>query len=88
MSWIGPRPASLDVAEATEAVEPKYQSRLLVRPGLSGWAQVNSGYAGTVQQEIEKLGYDLYYVKHMSFDLDLLVMARTVRILLLRTGAK
>jgi lipopolysaccharide/colanic/teichoic acid biosynthesis glycosyltransferase/F0F1-type ATP synthase assembly protein I len=88
MSWIGPRPASVEVAEATEAVEPKYASRLLVRPGLSGWAQVNSGYASTVDEEVEKLGYDLYYVKNMSFDLDLLIMARTARILLFRTGAK
>ncbi|RYE10806.1 MAG: sugar transferase [Hyphomicrobiales bacterium] len=88
MSWIGPRPATIQVAEVTEAVEPKYASRLLVRPGLSGWAQVNSGYASTVEEEIEKLGYDLYYVKHMSLDLDLVILARTLRILLFRTGAK
>lgn len=88
MSWIGPRPATLAVADATEAVEPKYANRLLVRPGLTGWAQVNSGYASTVDEEIEKLGYDLYYVKTMSLDLDLLIIARTLRILLLRSGAK
>ncbi len=88
MSWIGPRPATVEVAEATEAVEPKYASRLLVRPGLSGWAQVNAGYASTVEEEVEKLGYDLYYVKNMSFDLDLQIMARTARILLFRVGAK
>jgi lipopolysaccharide/colanic/teichoic acid biosynthesis glycosyltransferase len=88
MSWIGPRPASVEVAEATEAVEPKFASRLLVKPGLTGWAQVNWGYASTVDEEVEKLGYDLYYVKNMSFDLDLVIMAKTVRILLLRTGAK
>lgn len=88
MSWIGPRPASVEVAEATEAVEPKFASRLLVKPGLTGWAQVNWGYASTVDEEVEKLGYDLYYVKNMSFDLDLVIMAKTVRILLFRTGAK
>jgi lipopolysaccharide/colanic/teichoic acid biosynthesis glycosyltransferase len=88
MSWIGPRPATLDVSETTEASEPKYASRLLVRPGLTGWAQVNSGYASTTAEEVEKLGYDLYYVKHMSLDLDLMILARTVRILLFRTGAK
>lgn len=88
MSWIGPRPATVDVAEATEAVEPKFASRLLVKPGLTGWAQVNLGYASTVHEEVEKLGYDLYYVKNMSFDLDLVIMAKTVRILLFRTGAK
>ena len=88
MSWIGPRPATVEVAEATEAVEPKFASRLLVRPGLTGWAQVNAAYASTVAEEIEKLGYDLYYVKNMSFDLDLIIMARTVKTLLLRRGAR
>jgi len=88
MSWIGPRPATLAVADATEAAEPKYASRLLVRPGLTGWAQVNSGYASTLEEEIEKLGYDLYYIKTMSFDLDLVILARTVRILMFRSGAK
>ena len=88
MSWIGPRPATVDVAEATEAVEPKFASRLLVRPGLTGWAQVNWGYASTVAEEVEKLGYDLYYVKNMSFDLDLVIMAKTLRIMLFRVGAK
>lgn len=88
MSWIGPRPATVEVAEATEAVEPKFASRLLVKPGLTGWAQVNLGYASTVHEEVEKLGYDLYYVKNMSFDLDLVIMAKTVRIVLFRRGAK
>jgi lipopolysaccharide/colanic/teichoic acid biosynthesis glycosyltransferase len=88
MSWIGPRPAAVEVAEATEAVEPKFASRLLVRPGLTGWAQVNAAYASTVEQEVEKLGYDLYYVKNMSFDLDLVILAKTVRILLFRIGSK
>lgn len=88
MSWVGPRPAVAEVAGAAEMAEPKYASRLLVRPGLSGWAQVNSGYASTTAEELEKLGYDLYYVKNMSFDLDLLILAKTVRILLFRIGAK
>ena len=86
--WIGPRPATVKVAEEAEAVEPKFASRLLVRPGLTGWAQVNLGYASTVREEVEKLAYDLYYVKNMSFDLDLVIMAKTARILLFRTGAK
>ncbi len=88
MSWVGPRPASAAVADAVEASEPKYASRLLVRPGLSGWAQVNSGYASSTEDEVEKLGYDLYYVKNLSFDLDLLIMGKTVRILLFGVGAK
>jgi lipopolysaccharide/colanic/teichoic acid biosynthesis glycosyltransferase len=88
MSWVGPRPAAVEVAVAAEAAEPKYQSRLLVRPGLTGWAQVSSGYASTTAEEIEKLGYDLYYVKNMSFDLDVLILIRTIRTLLFGRGAK
>ncbi|HWA20372.1 MAG TPA: sugar transferase [Devosia sp.] len=88
MAWVGPRPAAVEVAVAAETVEPKYQSRLLVRPGLTGWAQVSSGYASTTAEEIEKLGYDLYYVKNMSFDLDVLIMFRTIRTLLFGRGAK
>jgi lipopolysaccharide/colanic/teichoic acid biosynthesis glycosyltransferase len=88
MSWVGPRPAAVEVAVAAETAEPKYQSRLLVRPGLTGWAQVSSGYASTTAEEIEKLGYDLYYVKNMSFDLDVLILIRTIRTLLFGRGAK
>jgi lipopolysaccharide/colanic/teichoic acid biosynthesis glycosyltransferase len=88
MSWVGPRPAAVEVAVAAEAAEPKFQSRLLVRPGLTGWAQVSSGYASTTAEEIEKLGYDLYYVKNMSFDLDALILIRTIRTLLFGRGAK
>jgi lipopolysaccharide/colanic/teichoic acid biosynthesis glycosyltransferase len=88
MSWIGPRPAAVAVAVETEAVEPKFASRLLVRPGLTGWAQVNADYASTVEEEVEKLGYDLYYVKNMSLDLDLLILAKTAKIMLFRVGAK
>lgn len=82
MSWIGPRPASLAVAAAAEQSEPRYVSRLLVRPGLSGWAQVNSGYANTTAEEIEKLTFDLYYIKHLSLDLDVIILFRTAWVIL------
>jgi lipopolysaccharide/colanic/teichoic acid biosynthesis glycosyltransferase len=88
MSWIGPRPVAVPIAEALEAQLPQYAHRHLVLPGLTGWAQVSQGYASTHREEIEKLAYDLYYVKQLSFDIDLLILAKTVQIILLRSGAK
>lgn len=88
MSWIGPRPAERSVAEACQRLVPQYVHRHLVQPGLTGWAQVSYGYAGTPEEELRKLAYDLYYVKELSFDLDLLILAKTLRILLLRIGAR
>jgi lipopolysaccharide/colanic/teichoic acid biosynthesis glycosyltransferase len=88
MSLIGPRPVAEYVARSTERKEPKYSFRSLVLPGITGWAQVKSGYAETTDQEVEKLAYDLYYIKHQSFDLDLLVLFKTVQTVMLGVGAR
>ncbi|MCB1376853.1 MAG: sugar transferase [Alphaproteobacteria bacterium] len=88
MSWIGPRPVERSVAEACERLVPQYIHRHLVQPGLTGWAQVSYGYAATPEEEIQKLAYDLYYVKELSFDLDLLILIKTLQTLLLRVGAR
>ena len=88
MSWIGPRPVPVAIADQLEAQVPQYAYRHLVLPGLTGWAQVNQGYASTEEEEIRKLEFDLYYVKRLSFDIDLLILAKTVRIILLRIGAR
>lgn len=88
MSLIGPRPVAEYVARSSAAAEPKYELRSLVLPGITGWAQVRSGYAGTVDEEIEKLSYDLYYIKHLSFDLDLLILFKTIRTVLFGVGAR
>ncbi|WP_375452172.1 sugar transferase [uncultured Devosia sp.] len=88
MSWIGPRPVSMSIAEALEDSIPQYINRQLVLPGLTGWAQVSHGYASNHDEEIQKLSYDLYYIKHMSFDLDAVILFKTVNTLLFRTGAK
>jgi lipopolysaccharide/colanic/teichoic acid biosynthesis glycosyltransferase len=88
MSWIGPRPVSLPIARTLEAMFPQYSYRHLVRPGLTGWAQVSQGYASTMQEEAEKLAFDLYYVKRLSFDIDLLILLKTVRIILFRRGVR
>ncbi|NGP18556.1 sugar transferase [Devosia aurantiaca] len=88
MSLIGPRPVAEYVARSSEAAEPKYALRTLVLPGITGWAQVSSGYAANTREEIEKLSYDLYYIKHLSLDLDLLVLFKTIRTVLLGHGAR
>lgn len=88
MSLIGPRPVAEYVARASERIESKYSLRSLVLPGITGWAQVTSGYAATTDEEIEKLSYDLYYIKHLSFDLDLLVLFKTVRTVIFGSGAR
>jgi lipopolysaccharide/colanic/teichoic acid biosynthesis glycosyltransferase len=88
MSVIGPRPVSDFVATQCEAVEPKFSQRFLVLPGITGWAQVNSGYASTLEEEMHKLSFDLYYVKHQSFDLDVQILFRTVTTLIFGSGAR
>jgi len=88
MSLIGPRPGAVYISRQMEKIEPKYAFRCLVKPGITGWAQVTSGYAGTVEQEIEKLSYDLYYIKHLSFDLDTLIVFKTIQTVLFRKGAR
>ncbi|KFC64554.1 Sugar transferase [Devosia sp. LC5] len=88
MSFIGPRPVSVPIAEALEAQNPLYVNRQILLPGLTGWAQVSHGYAGTEDEEIEKLAYDLYYLKHVSLDLDIIIIFRTIKTVLTRAGAR
>lgn len=88
MSWIGPRPVSLEIARKCEATSPVYTARYLVLPGITGWAQIQYGYAGNVEQELEKLEYDLYYLKRISLDLDLEIAFRTLRVLATGHGAR
>lgn len=88
MSFIGPRPVSVAIAEALEACIPLYVNRQILVPGLTGWAQVSQGYAETADEEIEKLAFDLYYLKNVSLDLDIIILFRTVRTVLLRVGAR
>jgi len=88
MSFIGPRPVSVALAESLEDSTPQYVNRQILQPGLTGWAQVSQGYAETEAEEIEKLSYDLYYLKHVSLDLDLIITFRTIRTILLRSGSR
>lgn len=88
MSLIGPRPVAEYVAKSSSRVEPKYAYRCVVVPGITGWAQVNSGYASDIGEEITKLSYDLYYIKRLSIDMDLVVLVKTVKTVLFGAGAK
>ncbi|MGH2866929.1 MAG: exopolysaccharide biosynthesis polyprenyl glycosylphosphotransferase [Solirubrobacteraceae bacterium] len=78
MSVVGPRPEQPHYVEELRASIPYYNTRLSVRPGLTGWAQVNFGYGSGVDGAKVKLSYDLYYIKRQSVALDMLIIARTV----------
>ena len=86
MGLVGPRPERPEFVPYLAENLPFYQLRHLIRPGLTGWAQVRYGYGSTLEQAREKLEYDLYYVKHMTLGLDLLVMFETVKTVVRRKG--
>ena len=88
MSLVGPRPERPHfVGPLTQAI-PHFADRLLVKPGVTGWAQVNHPYGASVEDAREKLAYDLYYVRHRSLALDLIILLATVRVVLCQTGAR
>ncbi len=78
MSLVGPRAEISQLVTDLQFKVPFYRARLLVKPGLTGWAQVNYGYAATVEETAVKLEYDLYYIKHRNLLLDIVIMLRTV----------
>ncbi len=86
MSFIGPRPERPELERDLEVNIPHYRLRHLVRPGLSGWAQVNMAYTSSVEDARLKLSYDLYYLKNNSFWLDLLILAKTFKTVLKGAG--
>ncbi|MFH1077783.1 MAG: sugar transferase [Patescibacteria group bacterium] len=86
MSLIGPRPERPEFVEALTREMPYYTLRHLTRPGLTGWAQVKFPYAGTLEDNLQKLQYDLYYIKHRSLFLDIAILLRTIGIVLRRKG--
>ncbi len=78
MSLIGPRPERPEFIRDLEKQIPFYNERLLVKPGLSGWAQINYPYGSTVADAKEKLEYDLYYIKNRNLILDLSIILKTI----------
>jgi lipopolysaccharide/colanic/teichoic acid biosynthesis glycosyltransferase len=79
LNLVGPRPHPVSNVELFTQHIPFYSLRAAVRPGLTGWAQVRQGYANGLEEETEKMRYDLYYIKHMSAWLDLRILLETVR---------
>lgn len=88
MSVVGPRPERPEFIEQYEKEMPFYRERLFVRPGITGWAQIHAGYTASSEETREKLLYDLYYIKNVSFMTDLAILLRTIRIVLFGKGAK
>jgi len=82
MSFVGPRPERPEFVKMLEAQTPTYGLRHLIKPGITGWAQIKYSYAGTVQESLEKLKYDLYYVKNATLLLDLYILVRTPWVLM------
>lgn len=88
MSWIGPRPEAIRLSEWYESELPFYSYRHIVRPGLTGWAQVNQGHVTDLDAVNAKLRYDFYYVKNISHWLDMLIALKTIRVIAGGFGAR
>ena len=86
MSFIGPRPERPEFVHALQKEIPYYMKRLSMKPGITGWAQVKYGYGANVDDALEKLQYDLYYIKNLSLFLDLLILLNTVQVVLFARG--
>jgi lipopolysaccharide/colanic/teichoic acid biosynthesis glycosyltransferase len=86
MSIVGPRPIRKHFADILAKDIPFYRLRFLVRPGITGWAQVKHDYAGSKKGQIEKLQYDLFYVQNQSLFLDLYIILKTIQTVLFRYG--
>lgn len=88
MSWIGPRPEAVALSHWYEEELPFYRYRHVVRPGISGWAQVNQGHVVESGDVLEKLHYDFFYIKYLSPWLDVLIVMRTIETMLRGFGSK
>ena len=86
MSFIGPRPERPEFVQSLQKEIPYYMKRLSVKPGITGWAQVMYRYGASVEDSLEKLQYDLYYIKNLSLFLDLLILLNTVQVVLFARG--
>ena len=87
LSLIGPRPERPEIEVELEQAIPHYRARHWIRPGLSGWAQVNYPYGASIEDSRNKLAYDLYYLKNAGIGLDLLIFAKTIRLVMFGKGA-
>jgi sugar transferase (PEP-CTERM system associated) len=87
MSFVGPRPERPHFVQQLTETIPFYSMRHIVRPGITGWAQINYGYANSMDLTVEKLQYDLFYIKNMSWFLDWLIILETVKTVLVKEGS-
>ncbi|MDF0678952.1 MAG: sugar transferase, partial [Nitrosomonas sp.] len=88
MSFVGPRPERPHFVNMLSAQVPYYNMRHSIKPGITGWAQVRYPYGASIEDAIEKLQYDLYYVKNHSLFLDFVILIDTVGVVLLRKGSR
>ena len=88
MSFVGPRPEREFFVKELEETIPYYGERFSVKPGITGWAQVCYGYGASMDDAIEKVNYDLFYIKNMSGFMDLMIILRTIKIVLFGKGAR
>ncbi len=86
LSFVGPRPERPEFVKELEKIIPHYQMRHLIKPGLTGWAQINFPYGASVEDATEKLQYDLYYIKNRSILLELVILLKTTMVVLSRKG--
>lgn len=88
MSFVGPRPERPEFIKMLEEKIPYYSKRHFVKPGVTGWAQVKYPYGASVEDAMEKLRYDLYYIKNLSFLMDILIVMETIKVVLFGRGAR
>jgi sugar transferase (PEP-CTERM system associated) len=87
MSMVGPRPERPHFVQQLADEIPYYPLRHIVKPGITGWAQINYGYASSKEHTVEKMQYDLFYIKNMSFVLDILIILETIKTVLTEKGS-
>jgi len=88
MSFVGPRPERPEFVEKLKQIIPYYSKRHFIHPGLTGWAQVRYPYGASVEDAVEKLRYDLYYIKNISPFLDTLIFFETIKVVLFGRGVR
>ena len=88
MSFVGPRPERKYFTDELEQKIPYYRERFVVKPGITGWAQVSCDYGSSVEDAVEKLNYDLFYIKNMSIMFDVMIVLRTIKTVIFGRGSR
>jgi lipopolysaccharide/colanic/teichoic acid biosynthesis glycosyltransferase len=88
MSFVGPRPERPGFVTQLTTTIPFFNQRHVLKPGITGWAQIHHAYSASVEDAVGKLQYDLYYVKNLSLWLDMLILAETVKTVIRQRGAR